>query len=148
MNMIPLYVKTEDVPVTRTRKDFIRKFLRGQIIPSYTDPECKKLQCDGKGEDKDSKGMAYRSVTELHALTCGRFPVTSLKAIVKILSEIMEEDQTVILVWCKMISKVVVKYAPNKGAKWMSDYSLGNYLNVKGVDGYSLKDFHDIKQSL
>lgn len=143
--MNPIYVKEEDVPLTATRKNFIRVFLRGKLIQSYTDPQCTKLQCDGKGET--SKG-ASRSITELHALTCSRFPVTSLKAVVKIIYEIMNEENSIILVYCQKIEKVVVKYAANKGAKWASDFSTQNYLTTKGVDGYSIKDFQDIKESL
>jgi len=142
-----LYVKESDIPKTKTRKDFIRKFLRGEFIHSYTDPDCNNLQCEGKNQD-NSKVSAFRSITELHALTCSRFPVTSLKAIVKIIFEIIEEENSVILVYCNQIQKVVVKFVPNKTAKWISDYSRQNHLNTKGVDSYSLKDFEDIKNSL
>ena len=142
-----IYIKESDVPLTRTRKDFVRKFLRGNFIPSYSDPDCKNLQCGGKNKD-NPKHNAFRSITELHAIVCSRFPVTSLKAIVKIIYEIIAEENAVILVWCNQIEKVVVKYVPNKTAKWISDYSLQNNLNNKGVDGYSLKDFEDIKNSL
>lgn len=140
-----IYVKEEDVPKTETRKDLIRKFFRGQIIPSYTNPECTNLQCDGKGES--GKGSS-RSITELHEIVKSRFPVTSLKAIIKIIYQIMEEDKSVILVWCKKINKVVVKYENNKSANWITSYSRKNYFTTKGEDGYSLEDFEEIKETL
>ena len=34
-----IYVKEEDVPKTKTRKNFIKKFLTGKRIPSYQNPE-------------------------------------------------------------------------------------------------------------
>jgi len=140
-----IYIKESDVPKTGTRKDLIRKFFRGQIIPSYTNPECTNLQCDGKGES--GKGSS-RSITELHEIVKSRFPVTSLKAIIKIIYQIIEEDKSIILIWCNKINKVVVKYEPNKSANWITNYSRKNYFTQKGEDGYSLEDFEEIKETL
>lgn len=140
-----IYIKESDIPKTRNRKDLIRKFFRGQIIPSYTDPECTQLQCDGKGES--GRGSS-RSITELHEIVKSRFPITSLKAIVKIVYQIIEEDKSIILVWCNKINKVVVKYVSNKSSVWMSEHSRKNYLTIKGEDGYSLQDFEEIKETL
>ena len=93
------------------------------------------MQCNGKGENIDG---ASRSITELWELTKSRFPATSMKAMIKILFELIEEDKSVILVWCDKIQKVVVKYVPNTSAEWISKYSLKNHYTKKGVDGYSL----------
>jgi hypothetical protein len=144
--MAKIYVKISDVPKTKTRKDLIRKFLRGKSIPTYENEQCTKLQCDGKGED--TKVNAFRSITDLHAIVQSRFPVTSLKAVVKIIYEIIGEESSVVLVFCNMIQKVVVKYQPNSGAKWMSEHSRKHFFTTKGVDGYSLEDFEGIKDSL
>lgn len=140
-----IYVKESDVPKTKTRKNFIKKFLTGKKIPSYSDSEFKVLQCNGKGENAIG---ASRSVTELWELTKSRFPATSLNSIIKILFEIIKEDSSIILVWCNKIQKVVVKYEPNASAKWITDYSIKNYYNNKGVDGYSLADYNEIKSKL
>ena len=142
-----IFVKETDVPKTRTRKSFIKKFLEGKRIPSYEDAEFCIIQCNGQGEDT-SKKTAYRSVSELHLLTKSRFPATSLKAMVKILFELIDEDKAITLVWCNTINKVVVKYVSNTSAIWMSDYSKKNYYDRKGVDGYSLKDYEEIKNKL
>lgn len=140
-----IYVKESDVPKTRTRKSFIKKFLMGKKIPSYENPEFTVIQCNGKGENVDG---ASRSITELWELTKSRFPATSMKAMVKILFEIIQEDQSVVLVWCDKIQKVVVKYVPNTSAQWITNYSVKNYYNKKGVDGYSLADYDEIKNNL
>lgn len=140
-----IYVKEEDVLKTKTRKNFIKKFLTGKRIPSYEDPEFTKVQCNGKGENVDG---ASRSITELWELTKSRFPATSMKAMVKILFELIEEDKAVVLVWCNKIQKVVVKYESNISAKWITDYSIKHNYTKKGIDGYSLKDFEEIKNNL
>jgi hypothetical protein len=139
-----IYVKESDVPLTKTRTQLLRYFLRGKSIPTYDDPECTKLQCDGKGED--SKVNAFRSITDLHMIVLSRFPKTSLEAVVKILYDFINKDKTVVIVWCKMINKVVVKYYNNSNGSYITKYSRENYLNTKGVDGYSLKDYDQIRK--
>lgn len=134
-----IYVKETDVPITTSRKQLLRYFLRGKSIPTYDDPECTKLQCDGKGED--SKVNAFRSITDLHMIVKSRFPITSLEGVVKLIHQFTEEDKSIVLVWCNMIQKVVVKYYDNPNGKYISDYSVKNYLKTKGVDGYSLSDY-------
>lgn len=134
-----IYVKESDVPLTRNRKQLLRYFLRGKSIPTYDDPECTKLQCDGKGQD--TKVNAYRSVTDLHSIVLSRFPKTSINTILKIISEFITEDSAVVLVWCNMIQKVVVKYYNNPNAEYISNYSKKHYYNTKGIDGYSLADY-------
>ena len=77
-----------------------------------------------------------------------RFPKTSLEGVVKIIYDFIQEDKAVVLVWCKMIKKVVVKYYNNPNASYITKYSREGYLNVKGVDGYSLKDFDNIRKNI
>jgi hypothetical protein len=139
-----IYVKESDVPITTNRKQLLRYFLRGKSIPTYSDIECTKLQCDGKGES--GKGSS-RSITELHLIVKSRFPITSLEGVVKIVNDFIKEDNAVILIWCNKINKVVVKYQPNKSAEWMTSYSKKNYYNSKGVDGYSLADYEKMIQN-
>jgi hypothetical protein len=137
-----IYVKESDVPKTRTRKNFIKKFLTGKKIPSYQDKEFTTVQCNGKGENLSG---ASRSISELHELTLARFPFTSLLAVIKIIYELIEEDKSVILIWCGKIEKVVVKYVSNTSAEWISSYSVKNHYTKKGLDGYSLEDYESIK---
>ena len=103
-----IYLKETDIPLTKNRKQLIRYFLRGKSIPTYDNVECTKLQCDGKG--KDNGVTAFRSITDIHMIVKSRFPKTSLEGVVKIIHTFIQEDKAVVLVWCKMINKVVVKY--------------------------------------
>jgi hypothetical protein len=137
-----IYVKESDVPLTHNRKQLIRYFLRGKSIPTYDDPECTKLQCDGKGQD--TKVNAFRSITDIHMIVKSRFPNTSLEGVVKILKTFIEEDKSVVMVWCNMINKVVMKYYNNDSGKYLTKYSKENYYDKKGVDGYSLADYEQI----
>ena len=137
-----IYVKESDVAITRNRTQLIRYFLRGKSIPTYSDLECTKLQCDGKGND--SGVNAFRSITDIHMIVQSRFPKTSLEYVTKIIYDFVKKDKSVVLVWCNMINKVVVKYYDNLNGAYISKYSRNNYLNTKGVDGYSLKDYDNM----
>lgn len=137
--MNKIYVKESDIPLTRTRKDLIKKFLRAEAYNSYSDKECIVLQCEN---------LKYRSITELNDICRSRFPITSLKAVIKIINELINSDSSIILVYCPTVEKVVIKYDSSKSGKWISNFSKKNYYETKGVDGYSLKDFEDIKNSL
>ena len=140
-----IYVKKTDVPITTSRKQLLRYFLRGKSIPTYDDPECTKLQCDGKGQD--SKINAFRSITDLHMIVKSRFPVTSLEGVVKLIFEFIKEDKAVVLVWCNMIQKVTVKYYNNSNGAYMSSHAKSNYYTTKGVDGYSLADYEKMRKN-
>lgn len=134
-----IYIKESDIPVTKTRQDLIRKFLRGVSYTSYSNPECTIIQCEnGK----------YRSLTELHAIVCARFPKTSFEAIIRIVFEMIERENSIVLVYCTTVNKVVVKYEPNKAARWISTYSEKHYSNTIGIDGYSLNSIKKIKDNL
>jgi hypothetical protein len=101
-------------------KVLLKKFLMVKKISSYENPEFTIIQCDGKGENVDG---ASRSITELWELTKSRFPATSMKAMVKILFEIIQEDQSVVLVWCDKF-KSSCKYVLNTSAQWITNYSV------------------------
>ena len=134
-----IYISTSDVPNTTTRKQLIRYFLRGKAYVSYSDPECTQVQC---------KATANRSITDLLAIVKGRFPKTSLEAIVRILREFMQEDKSVILVWCTQINKVVIKCINNPTSEIVSNHSRNNYYTNVGVDGFSLKDYEQMMKQL
>jgi hypothetical protein len=141
-----IYLKETDIPLTHNRKQLIRYFLRGKSIPTYDNKECTKLQCDGKG--KDNGVTAFRSITDIHMIVKSRFPKTSIEGVVKILDEFIKEDQAVVLVWCKMINKVVVKYYNNPNASYITRYSRDGYIDTEGVDGYSLRDYDKMRKDI
>lgn len=142
-----IYIHEKDIPVTKTRKQLIRYFLRGKSYTTYENPECTIVQCSNKGEDSN-KGHAWRSITDLHLIVKSRFPKTSLEAVVKIVYDFIKEDKNVVLVWCTMINKVVVKYYDNPNKTYITKHSRDHYYSTKGVDGYSLKDFDQIRKNL
>ena len=135
-----IYVKLNDIPETKTRKGFIKKLLTSSGVLTYKDEDCTDVQCAKKG--------AYRSVSELHLIVRSRFKFTSLEALLKILKEIIDEEQCVALIWCTQIHKVVVKYQENVPKEYITQYSKSNFYNEKGVDGWSLKDYEDIINQL
>lgn len=137
-----IYIKESDVPITRTRKQLIRYFLRGKSIPTYKDKNFCTLQCDGKGDDTGIN--AFRSITDLLAITRSRFPKTSIEGLVKIIHEFIEEDKAVVMIWCTQINKVVLKYYNNANSVYMTKYSIRNYFTKKGVDDYSLEDYSNM----
>lgn len=134
-----IYVSLNDIPPTNTRKQFIRYFLRGNSYNTYLDENYEKLQCENN---------AYRSITDLYKIVKSRFPKTTFETVVKIVKEFMEEDKSVILVYCTTIHKCVVKFKPNKSGEWLSKYSKNNYYEDKGEDGYCLKDYEEMMKNL
>lgn len=135
---VMIFVKETDIPKTKTRKAFLKRFLVEGGYKTYT--ATGEIQCENP--------KAYRSVTELHAMVCTRFKNTSLKAIVRIIDEIIQEEKNIVLVWCTQVNKVVIKRVKNTPQEYITDYSKRNYFNSKGVDGYSLKDYEDIRNSI
>ena len=134
-----IYVSQNDVTLTSTRKAFVRYFLRGKAYVTYSNEECTEIQC---------KSTANRSITDLHKIVMSRFPKTTFEAVVKIIKEFMEEDKSIVLVWCTQINKPVIKFVNNKAASWISNHSKENYYTKKGVDGYSLKDYEEMMNKL
>jgi len=134
-----IYVPESEVPSTSTRKDLVRRFIRGKSYRTYSDEQCTQLQCE-KGK--------FRSVTEIHSIVMSRFPKTSLEAIVRIINELIAEDACITMIWCTQVNKVVLRHLSSATKEYMSSYSRKNYYSTKGVDGYSLKDFEEIKNNL
>lgn len=134
-----IYVSLNDVPLTSTRKQLVRYFLRGKAYLTYSNKECNVEQC---------KSTANRSITDLHKIIMSRFPKTTFESVLKIVKQFMEEDKSVILVWCTQINKPVIKFVNNKSADWISKHSKNNYYTVKGVDGYSLADYEEMMNKL
>jgi len=135
-----IYVKETDVLPTKTRKAFIKKILMQEGVITYNDPKCTEVQCNKKS--------AYRSISELHDIVKTRFKVTSLKSIIKIIKEIIKEEKCISLVWCTQINKVVIKYIKNTNGYYITLYSIDNFYENVGVDGYSLKMYKDIYDKL
>ena len=132
------YVKESDVPLTVTRKDFIRKFIRSKA-PSWNDSGCTDLQC---------QSGRYRSITELHSIVLSRFPKTSFDAILRIVRDLINEDNPVTMVFCNDVKKVVLKYLDKGTNAYISNYSRSNFYETKGVDGYSLSDYEQLINKL
>jgi len=134
-----IYVSENDVPITKTRKSFVRYFLRGKAYKTYSDKECLIEQC---------KSTANRSVTDLHKMILSRFPNTSFESVIKIIKEFMNEDKSIILIWCNNINKPVMSFVNNETSDWISAFSKKNFYYSKGVDGYSLYDYEEIMNKL
>lgn len=132
--MDKIYVKLSDIRSTSTRKDFIRRFIRGKFS-TYNDEECNIIQCE---ENR------FRSITELHQIVLSRFPNTSFEAILRIVRDLINEEHPVSMVWCTQVNKVVLKYLDSGTRRYLTDYSRKNYYDVKGVDNYSLRDYETI----
>lgn len=134
-----IYISLNDIPEVLTRKQFIRYFLRGQSYVSYTNKDCTIVQC---------KSTANRSITDLHKIVMSRFINTNFENVVRIVRDFIDEDNSVILVWCTQIEKVVLKYVTNKSSKWATEYSIANHFHKTGLDGYSLADYEKLMNNL
>ena len=121
-----IYVSTRNVPKTKTRKGFLRKYYEEGAPATYHDEELSRIQ---------TPGGKNRSVTDLVALVRSRFKKTSINATLRILRE-LQQDGALHLVWCTKINKVVVRRASS--STFVSGYSRRNYLNTEGRDGLSL----------
>ncbi len=135
-----IYVKVSDIPVTKTRKAFIKAILKSKGVITYSDQEYTDIQC--------AKKEAFRSVSELHCIVKSRFKYTSIEALMKIIKEIINEEKCVALIWCTQINKVVLKYLENTPKEYITTYSKSNYYRTKGVDGMSLEDYENIINNL
>lgn len=135
-----IYIKESDIPATKHRKTFIKKLIMQKGVITYSDENCTKVQCDNRS--------AYRSISELHIIVKTRFKITSLKALIKIIKSIIEEEKCIALVWCTQIEKVVVKYTKNMSAEYITTFSRDRYYDSKGIDGFSLRDYENIYNEL
>jgi len=134
----PIFVKTSEVPETKTRKAFIREFLKNKAFTSYSNLSCTNIQC---------RPGANRSVTEIHQLTLSRFPKTTFEAILRIIKELIDEDACIRLTYCTTIKKVVVMYAKAQHG-YSSTNAVSHYLDTKGIDGYTLREYEEVINNL
>lgn len=134
----PIFVKISEVPVTKTRKAFIRHFLENKAYTSYSNLSCTIVQC---------KPSANRSVTEIHQLVLARFPKTSFEAVLRIIKELIDEDAGIRLTYCTTIKKVVVMYTSKAQRQYISPHAASN-MDLRGVDGYTLKEYEEVINNL
>lgn len=136
--MEKIFIKTSDIINSNTRKDFVRKFLRGRF-ETFEDESCTKLQCE-KGK--------FRSITELHQIVLSRFPKTSFEAILRIVRDLINEENPVSMIWCTQVKKVVLRYYDRATRNYITSYSRDRYYNSKGIDGFSLSDYEKMLNNL
>jgi hypothetical protein len=130
-----IFCRIKDVPLTRTRKEFLRQFI--EASPTTFDVNG-NVECNAH---------AFRSVTDLHIITKTRFPKTSINTIIKIIGELNKENRCY-LIFCNMIKKaVVVPNAYNFNGFMSSNSRTFNYTKI-GVDGYSLEEIESIKKKM
>lgn len=135
----PIFVKTTDVATTKTRKAFIREFLKNKAYISYSNLTCTNVQCNA-GRN--------RSVTEVHQMVLARFPKTTFEAILRIIKELIDEDACFRMTYCTTINKVVLMYTSRAGREYASSSAVSNHYDHKGVDGYALKEYMEIINNL
>ena len=135
-----IYCKEEDVPLTRTRKAFLREFL-------LTTPAT--YNNDGS---LDTQPKKHRSVSDLHKLVRSRFKKTSINAVMRILGE-LNNDEQLKLVYCNTINKAVIfttDISPalfRKRGGFVTVHSKANHYETIGIDGYSLQYLEELKKS-
>lgn len=135
----PIFVKISEVPVTKTRKAFVRHFLENKAYTSYSNLSCTQVQCSpGKN----------RSVTEIHQLTLSRFPKTSFEAVLRIIKELIDEQNGLRITFCTMINKVVVRYVPKSQTDYVLSSTINNYGKTRGADGYTLNEYLKVLNNL
>lgn len=126
--------RLDDIPKTKTRKEFLREFLRK--TPATYDINDKE-QC---------KSNAHRSFSDLLALTQDRFPKTSEKAIIRIVAQLNIEGLCDI-VWCTQVNKFVVRGRKQQpGLPFMTNYSVNYFKDKIGVDGISYEHLIKIRE--
>lgn len=133
-NKIKIFVKLEDVPKTNTRIDFVEQFLKGKF-KTYLDEDGNELQCNKN---------QYRSVSELYYMTVTRFPKTSFNGFLKVIQKLIKKNKNIVLVYCTMINKVVLRYTDNSSAQYITKYSMDRYFDTKGTDEISLQKLQKI----
>ncbi len=134
----PIFVKTSEVPVTKTRKAFIRTFLENKAYTSYSNLSCTIKQCNPG---------TNRSVTEIHQMVLARFPKTTFEAILRIIKDLIDEDACIRLTYCTTIKKVVVMYTSKAQREYFSPHATSN-MDVRGVDGYTLQEYKEVINNL
>jgi hypothetical protein len=132
-----LYVREEDIPLTKTRKSFLRQFLEKR---SSTYHKNGNIQCDSRSN---------RSISEVTSIIRSRFPITSVDAVIRIIAE-LNKDGRCYLVWCTQVNKFVVVGGYNEtnpcGKNFITNYSRKYYGEKIGVDGISYSQLIEIRK--
>jgi hypothetical protein len=132
-----IYCKEEDIPLTKTRKEFMKAFF--ETVPATYDKDG-NVQCNARRK---------RSVTDMHLLVQSRFPKTSIESVIRILGELSQEG-LLMLTYCGIIHKAVVisfYTTPTSSIRFVSNWAK-NKLNIVGDDGYDLALIIQIKDAV
>lgn len=133
---MPQYLKTDKK--YRTRKELL-KYVLCERPATYSDPANTFLVCDSNRN---------RSITDLQEICNGYFKVTSLKAVVRIIKELIDNDLKSSFIYCTTVNKVVILNDATYRENYIMRFSRRNHYYDKGVDGYSLEDFENIINNL
>ncbi len=131
------YCKETDVPITKTRKRFLKEFLYKRPRTYYKNDN---IQCESG---------TSRSITELVSITRSRFPNTSLEAVIRIIAELNYKGRCYV-VWCTQVNKFVVHSGYDDGQtsySFFSNHAKKYYSTKTGVDGLSYEEIIKIKEN-
>ena len=132
--MVKIKCKVDDIPKTKTRKEFLRQFFTLRPATYYV--ENGRKQCNER---------THRSFSDLLALTQDRFKVTSINAIIRIVAQLNIEGKCDI-VWCTQVKKFVVRGGMNNpGLPFVTRYSVDYFKKEVGTDGIHLQQLIDIR---
>lgn len=122
----------------RTRKELL-KYVLCERPATYSDSENTTLICGAN---------CNRSITDLQEICNGYFKITSLKAVVRIIKELMDSGLNASFIYCTTVNKVVILNDSTYRENYITRFSRRNHYYDKGVDGYSLEDFENIINNL
>tara|TARA_R110000772_G_scaffold54130_1_gene123549 strand:- start:64781 stop:65215 length:435 start_codon:yes stop_codon:yes gene_type:complete len=133
-----IYAKVEDLPETRTRKAFLKNFLKA--LPA-TYHKAGRTECNAN---------CNRSITDLISLVRSRFLKTSKERVIEILAELHNEGRCYII-WCRQVERFVVKGGLNENSignsKFVSNYSVQYFGNKLGNDGLGYEELMEIRDN-
>jgi|TARA_R110000822_G_scaffold152112_3_gene291282 hypothetical protein len=130
---LKIKVATKDVPLSGTRKEFLRQFLSNRP-PTYF--------LNGR---EQASAKTHRSFSDLHALTKNRFQRTSLDAIIRIVAQLNIEGLCDV-VWCGQVKKFVVRGGKSSpGIPFVTNYSVKYFEKTKGEDGITYEQLIQVR---
>ncbi len=131
-----IYVNETDIPLTKTRKSFLRQFLEKRPNTYHKNGN---IQCNRSSS---------RSISELTSIVRSRFPITTIDAVIRIVAE-LNHDNRCYLVWCTQVNKFVVVGGFSKDnpcrKNFITNYSKKYFGEKVGVDGISYNQLIDIR---
>lgn len=132
-----IYVKETDIPLTKTRKGFLRQFLENRPSTYYKNGN---VQCEPS---------TNRSISELTSILRSRFPITSIESVIRIIAE-LNRDGRCYIVWCTQVKKFVVFGGFNSSRpinkNFITNYSTKYFGDKQGLDGISYKQLIAIRK--